>query len=321
LFVPALIAVFPQDIFYGVNREVFSAPFAGAALLLLALSLRRVARARVYLVAGAFTVGLTFLIDVPNAVLYLALLGTLIFWLRRAYKEGSFRRDLIVTSAAGLLAMSLPALWMARNYVWIGDITASRDKITALGWTLKPWASRWHHPLFSWDGAGYFLRELMKTYWRGEFLWHGKPLAAGFLDWFLVLASYSLMVAFVVYFLLQRRSTKDVQWWCDFIALSLVGSAFLFLALLSLQFDFGTCFYPSRAFPYFVSGRIISGTMLPFLVIFASAFARLASRVQKWVPPSIAMGSIVVFIGVTDILIKGTVVHSSFNLFSLLSLR
>ena len=61
--------------------------------------------------------------------------------------------------------------------------------------------------------------------------------------------------------------------------------------------------------------------MLPFLDIFASAFASLASRVQKWVPLSIAMGSIVVFIGVSDILIKGTVIHRSFNLFSLMSLR
>ena len=321
LFVPALIAVFPQDIFYGINREVFSAPFAGVALLLLALSLRRVARARVYLLGGALTVGLTFLIDVPNAVLYLAFLGTLIFWLWRAYKQGLLRSDAMVTGGAGLLAMSLPALWMARNYVSVGDITGSRDKIAALGWTLKPWASRWAHPLFSPEGTGYFLKELMKTYWRGEFLWHGKPMATPFLDWFLVLASYSLMVAFVVYFLIQRRSTKDVQWWCDFVAVSLVGSAFLFLALLSLRFDFGTCFYPSRAHPYFVSGRIISGTMLPFVIIVASASSRLASHIQKWVSPSIAMVSIVLFIGVSDILIKGTVVHSAFNLFSLLWLR
>lgn len=321
LFVAALLAVFPQDIFYGINREVFSAPFAGVALLLLALSLRRAARARVYLLAGAFTVGLTFLVDVPNAVMYLALLGTLIFWLKRASKEGSLRNGVMVTGAAGLLAMSLPALWMARNYVSVGDITASPDKIAALGWTLKPWSSLWQHPLFSWGGAGYFLRELMKTYWRGEFLWHGQPLAAGFLDWFLVVTTYSLIVAFVAHFLIRRRSTKDVQWWCDFVAFSLVGAAFLFLAVLSLRFDFGSCFYPSRARPYFVSGRIISGTVLPFLVMFASAFGRLASRIQKWVPPSIAMASVVLFIGVSDIVIKGTVIHSSFNLFSLLSLR
>jgi hypothetical protein len=243
------------------------------------------------------------------------------FWLKRASQQGSLRSDAMVTSGAALLAMSLPALWMARNYVFVGDITGSRDKIAALGWTLKPWASRWDHPLFSWQGTGYFLKELMKTYWRGEFLWHGKPLAATFLDWVLVLTSYSLMVAFVVYFLIQRRSTKDVQWWCDFVAVSLVGAAFLFLALLSLQFDFGTCFYPSRAHPYFVSGRIISGTVLPFLIIFASAFGRLTTRIQKWVPASIAMVSIVLFIGISDILIKGTVVQSSFNLFWLPWLR
>jgi hypothetical protein len=318
LFVPALIAVFPQDIFYGINREVFSAPFAALSLLLLALSLRRLAKARMYLLAGAFAVGLTFLIDVSNAVLYLALFAALVFWLNRGYRERSFRSDAIVAGAAGLSAITLPALWLARNYLYVGDITGSRDKIAALGWTLKPWADRWQHPLFSWQGTGYFFRELMKTYWRGEFLWHGKPLASSFLDWFFVLTTYGLIVAFVVYFLIQRRSSKDVQWWCDFVAVSLVAGAFLFLAVLSLPFDFGTCFYPSRAHPYFVSGRIISGTVLPFFIVFASAFEMLVSLIRKWVRPSIAMAAMVLFIGASDILLKGSVVHSSFNLFSLL---
>lgn len=321
LFVPALIAVFPQDIFYGVNREILSAPFAALSLLLLALSLRRIARAKAYLLAGAFMVSFTFLTDLPNAVLYLALLGVLIFWVKRAYKEDSFRNDATTTGTAALCAILLPALWMARNYLSLGDITASREKIAALGWTVKPWSSRWQHPLFSWRGAGYFLRELMKTYWRGEFLWHGKPLASPSFDWFVVLATYSLIVAFVVYFLIQRRSTRDIQWYCDLLAVGLLGSAFLFLAFLSLRFDFGSCFYPSRALPYFVSGRIISGTALPFFVIFASAFGKIASRVQKWVPTSIAMASLVLLIGVSDILIKAPVLHSPFNLFSLLSLR
>ena len=320
LFVPALLAVFPQDIFYGINREVFSAPFAALSLLLLVLSVRRSSKAAVYLLAGAFAVGGTFLIDAPNAVFYLALFGTLAFWLKRAYQEGSFRRDAIVISVAGLFAISLPALWMARNYRSLGDITASRDKIAALGWTLKPWSTRWHHPLFSWEGTGYFLRELMKTYWRGEFLWHAKPLASNILDWLAVLTTYSLIIAFVAYFLIRRRSTMDGQWWCDLAAVSLVGGAFLFLAVLSLQFDFGACFYPSRAYPYFVSGRIISGTALPFFVIFASAFGILASRIRKWVPPGVAMASVLLFIGASDILVKARVVHSSFNLFSLLRL-
>lgn len=45
----------------------------------------------------------------------------------------------------------------------------------------------------------------------------------------------------------------------------------LFLTGLPLRYDFGTCFYPSREFPYFTSGRLISG--IPFLVITASEIA------------------------------------------------
>jgi dihydroxyacetone kinase DhaKLM complex PTS-EIIA-like component DhaM len=61
--------------------------------------------------------------------------------------------------------------------------------------------------------------------------------------------------------------------------------------------------------------------MLPLVIIVASASSRLATQIQKLVSPSIAMVRIELFIGVSDNQIKGTVVHSAFNLFSLLWLR
>ncbi|MBI3876359.1 MAG: hypothetical protein HY300_10475 [Verrucomicrobia bacterium] len=44
--------------------------------------------------------------------------------------------------------------------------------------------------------------------------------------------------------------------------------AVLFLAALSLAFDFGNCPYPSRAHPFFTSGRLASGVMIPFALLY-----------------------------------------------------
>jgi hypothetical protein len=41
----------------------------------------------------------------------------------------------------------------------MGDLTGSRAKIEILGWTMKPRGQLFNHPLFSLDGASYFLGE------------------------------------------------------------------------------------------------------------------------------------------------------------------
>jgi hypothetical protein len=47
-----------------------------------------------------------------------------------------------------------------------------------------------------------------------------------------------------------------------------VAAAVGFVALLSVQYDFHDCVYPSRARPFFVSGRLLLGALVPFLLVF-----------------------------------------------------
>jgi hypothetical protein len=45
-----------------------------------------------------------------------------------------------------------------------------------------------------------------------------------------------------------------------------------------VKYDFQDCFYPSRALPYFVSGRLMLGMLVPFLILFACGLDRLMSQ-------------------------------------------
>jgi hypothetical protein len=41
-----------------------------------------------------------------------------------------------------------------------------------------------------------------------------------------------------------------------------------FLGFLSIIYDFHDCPYPSRGHPYFTSGRLMLGALIPFLLLF-----------------------------------------------------
>jgi hypothetical protein len=317
LAVPALLAVFPQDVFLGINREVLSAPLAALSLLLLFCSLRNRRFSHLYVLAGSLCIGLMFLTDVSNAVFFLALAGILAFRVWNAAPGQARTMESGWALLGTLIAAALPALWMMHNYLVFGDLTASREKIAALGWTVKPLSQIWSHPLFSWHGCAYFLDGLMKTYWRGEFLWHGQPMGLLATDRFFVFSSYLLIGVFVAYSLIRRPSPQPSQRLNDRLVILLLTASFLFLAGLSLQFDFGRCFYPSRAFPYFISGRIISGTLLPFAIIYMSGFEILLSRLRRWIPLEFALIALLLVVTISDFQTKAVLFHSAFNFFAL----
>jgi hypothetical protein len=79
LGVPALLAVFPQDVYFGLSRDVFSAPMSAIALLLMLMAVeeKEPKSSRLLITSGAF-VGLTFIDSVANSVLYFALAVS--FW-------------------------------------------------------------------------------------------------------------------------------------------------------------------------------------------------------------------------------------------------
>jgi len=320
--VPGLLAVFPQDVFFGVNRDILSPLLAALALLLLFRESEKEAHWQGNLIAGAALTGFAFLTDVSNFVLFGVVVSVLISVLRKTSASGESRFDFVTIGASLLAGMLGPVLWMARNRAVMGDFTGSQAKVAYLGWTIKPWAEIWQHPIFTLHGAGYFLREVLLKYWRGELVWQGIPMRSAVMDEFYLVSTVLLMAVFAASVvqrddLEERVSGQRLPGLTALVCFYLVFVSILFLAAISLPFDFHDCVYPSRQNPYFLSGRIISGTLLPFAVIYAGGFERLCRPLKRYIHPMVPFALICALIAGSEAVLRRDEFHSAFNFFSL----
>lgn len=319
LAIPGLLAVFPQDVFFGLSRDVLSPVMCAGALLAMAdVIVNRKGHYRSLLLAS-FLVGLTFLVEVSNFVLYGALAVCLWMWVRDSDLER--RRKILVVTSSAVLAFVLPFFWMARNFLVVGDLTGSRVKMRALDWTMKPFSEFFHHPLFSMHGLAYFLVELTRSFWRGEYVWHRMPMRSPIADALYLLSTAVLMLVFVAGLIRGWKTLPGVQKFAGPQSLFLVVASVLFLALISLPFDFNACPYPSRLYPYFVSGRIICGTLLPFSLIYASGLEMVSNLFRRWIPPAALLGCLMLFITVSEFQVRSVAFSSPYNFFALSGLR
>jgi hypothetical protein len=317
LAVPALISVFPQDVFFGMNRDVLSPLICAVALILMVDAIAEESVNDRSLLLGSLLAGLAFLTEVSNVVLYGALFGILWVWLHgssatRLRKFGFVWLCLVFASA-------LPAIWMYRNHIVMGDLTGSRAKMRHFGWTVRPVAEILHHPLFSWHGLSYFFLMLIKKFWRGEYVWHNLPMRSAAADWFYIATSVLMVISFVLAYALQQKTLSGLQKWVGLGAALLVAGFVLFLAAISIPFDFHEFDYPSRAYPYFVSGRIISGALLPFVLIYAIGLKEILKYFRKWVSPWSAIVTVMLGITVCEFLVRKAVFASPYNFFALVS--
>ena len=123
LGIPCILAVFPQDIFYCLSNDVFSAPFATLSLyLLLRLYRSETPRPGLALGAGlsAAAAVLTKFINPPLLVVVgiVACLKLVPAWWKKQPLVHLVPVVLLV-AAAGIPV----ACWLARNYVVFGDMT------------------------------------------------------------------------------------------------------------------------------------------------------------------------------------------------------
>jgi len=314
--VPTFLAVFPQDIFFGMNRDILSPLLTALALLLLFRTLKQGVGSGYGLFAGAFLVGISFLTEVSN-FLYFAVLAVVLYVLgTKAASSDDGARKATVIWIAGISALFLPMLWMLRNRLVLGDFTGSKAKTSQLGWTIKPWHDMLQHPIFSLTGINRFLADLIPVYWRGEYNWGGNPLKWGMADRFYVISSYFFIAIFALYLLRDSEVVDRLERLSAYVSLYLVLGSVLFLAAISLPYDFHQCFYPSRAYPYFVSGRIVNGSLLPFALIYLTGIEYLWRPIRKYVHPIFPVLAICVFIICAEISIRSPVFHSDFNFFA-----
>jgi len=226
--------------------------------------------------------------------------------------------------AAATLALILMILcagipigsWMLWSKAHFGDVAGSTTAIALLTWTRKPFADWWDHPIFSPRGLWTFWSELLARFWRGELMWQNRELSSRIADEFYATSSLFLLCAAMTGIRRHSGLSTFQRQALLFAAFTFIA-ALAFLALLSVQFDFGNCVYPSRAYPYFTSGRLIIGALIPFALLYAYGVTRLLRRAGNASLPLVVLAIIMLSVSISDVLVNYEVFASEHNWFHL----
>ena len=313
---PAFIALFPQRVFYSINNDVL-APFTfGLAFLMVWKTCvanpltPRLALETGLALAAAF---LTKISTLPLlAVAAILVISKGILAARQAGVAKTFPPILFLFGAAGL-PMAGWMLWCQTNF---GDPTGSAPKIHFLGWTDKPFAEWFQHPIFSASGFWFFVKGNLATFWQGEMLWHREPLAWPALDVFYTLFTAVLLLALVWFWWRQPAGFSEPQRIALGFSFACVVAMFAFFALLSVKYDFHDCFYPSREKPFFVSGRLMLGMLLPFLLLLTAGLDQVLGKFSLRVKFAVLAALLVLMLGM-EFAVNWPVFSSDYNWFHL----
>ena len=319
---PLLLAFIPQNVFYVMNNDVLS-PLCFGVLFLCVLQWLRTNEPGLLL--GAVTgvaIASTYLTKLSNlpliviaVVVILAKFGVIV---RRRPRAG------LIALAALLFCAAVPiGSWMVWLKLQFGDVTGSTAKIAFLDWTRKPFAEWWQHPIFKPHGLWVFWSDLIASFWRGEVEWHSRQF-----DWQIADRLYAVsslvFIAAAVLGLRKQFALSTFQRQAIAVAIVTVAGGIAFLGLLSIQFDFGSCVHPSRSHPYFTSGRLLSGALIPFALVYVyglRSLCRIAAPIlprMLWfdtVLPLLVIAAIVVFTEASEIVINRPVFASEHNWF------
>ncbi|MFZ1074499.1 MAG: DUF2142 domain-containing protein [Verrucomicrobiia bacterium] len=312
--VPALIAFMPQTAFYSIQNDVLSPVCFGAAFILL---LRWLQSGRPGVRLGMFAglaLAATFLTKISNLpLLAVAALAVLLkTWQLFRNEDLRVVRPTVLSLAA---CAGLPVvLWLAWCKFIFGDFTGSEAKIKFLGWTHKPFAAWWHHPIFTFHGFWVFLSGNLATLWQGEFMWHRKPLGIHGVDSFYAVMSVGLLAMTLVALFQRPAPTTTPQSQALWFAVVCCAAVLAFFGFLSIIYDFHDCFYPSREHPYFTSGRLLLGALIPFLLLFVFGLDRTLSRFSNQAKFFMLTG-IILFMLASEISIDWPIFPDPYNWF------
>jgi hypothetical protein len=317
LSVPLLLAIWPQSSFYSIQSDSLSPLFFGIAFIGLLKILEAELPSLPLAIWTGFALAATCLAKTTNIALLLVA-GTVLILKIWNLTERRRSRPVLVSLAVLSVSAAVPiALWFAWNYHTFGDLTASASKIEFLGWTRKPVSNWLPHPIFSLDGMKEFWPELIASFWRGEFIWHGKRLASPLSDaFFWISSTLAIGVAVISLFpgLTKLSAFQRESLWLAFLTFAVLV---FFVALLSMAFDFGLCPYPSREHPFFTSGRLFSAAAVPFFLLYSYALDRVFSWVSRMWLRVIMFGGIVLFIVASQLTVNWPALSSRYNFFHL----
>jgi hypothetical protein len=313
LAVPLLLAFFPQDCCYAIQSDTLSPLCFGAAFLGLARLFQSEAPSPLLGALTGLALAAAWLVKITNlpvvAVAFLAVI--LLSWNRAG--TGKWRAS-APSLALLLLCAALPVggwgLWSLHAF---GDPSGSSSKIHALGWIAKPFPDWWRHPLFSPSGFLTFWSELLASFWRGEFVWGRHRLAIFAVDLFYWLSSLLLPGVAVAGLLWKRSSLAAPQRRLLWLCFASFAASVAFLGLASVAFDFRHCVYPSPDHPYFTSGRLLCGALIPFFLLYARGLDLALSPLKSGAARTAALGAIVLLMALSECILSLPAFGSLYN--------
>ena len=313
LGVPALIAFLPQTTFYSVQNDTLSPLCFGAAFILLLKWLQAdVPNIRLGIAAG-LALAATYLAKISNAPLLAASAAIVLWQIWRWKKAGKLRASFPALASLFFCAALPIAAWLAWCKYNFGDLTGTAAKVQFLGWTHKSFAEWWSHPIFTPHGLWTFISGLLATFWQGEMMWHRLPLALPSVDLIYAILSVGLIAVALVPRFKNADGPQCRALWFGFFALA---AAAAFLGFLSVIYDFQDCFYPSRAHPYFTSGRLMLGALIPFMLLFVYGLDRVLNRFGS--PAKfLALGAMILFMLISEIITDWRIFPNPYNWFHL----
>ena len=310
--VPLLLALWSQTTFYSITSDSLS-PLSFGICFVGVVTLFNAKRPGFWLGAWiGVSLATTCLTKTANLPLVLIVFLAVLL---HVLKSQLPTKERSLTLAGFLVSAAIPlAIWFEWNRHQFGDLTATQSKIELLGWTRKPLREWWSHPVLTFQGAGEFWSQLIASFWRGEFIWHGHRLAWPVADSFYWMTSTAALIFAVTILFTQKHNQANKR-----AVLLLATASFLiligFMLLLSIRFDFHSSPYPSREHPFFVSGRLLSAAAIPFFLVYGFAFERLVTAFKtNWTRP-VALGAMIVFLILAQLITNWPTFSSQYNFF------
>lgn len=312
---PAFVALLPQTAFYSINNDILSPLTFGAAFLLL-LKFLETPSPRLAAATG-LALAATFLTKISNLPLVIVAAIFIGFRCAQMFRAGKIHTTVPSLAALALCAGLPTAAWLAWCKINFGDFTGAAAKIQFLGWTHQPFAAWWSHPIFTPTGAWTFISGLLATFWQGEFLWHRQPLGWPAANIIFVVASL-VFIGLALWSLWRRSQTTTpvAQRTALWFGLACFTATIGFLGFLSIIYDFQDCFYPSRAHPYFTSGRLLLGALIPFLLLFTFGLDRALGKCRNAIKFSV-LALLLIAMLVAETALDWNIFSSEYNWFHL----
>jgi hypothetical protein len=316
--VPLLAAVFPQDTLFYVTPDALSPLLGGLCLALsMRLAMRPESGGFVYAAAG-LALAAALLTKFTNAALWAAAAAASAHAL--AHAEGGalagLRRFGGRLGLQWTLALAPVLWWCGRSLRLYGDPTGSVLKAERLGWGRKPLSDWLDNPIFTPSGFFDFATSLVPTFWRGELAWHRTDLVLPSMDAVYTLSTFVLLVLALV----GLRGRDPGRFLSEGLAWIGLATAIALLILLSLPFVFDATTNPTASRPYFTQGRLISGVLLPFLLVYVRglevASSRLPAPVGRWLGWATLL-SLALATSISELALAWPVFGSEYNLFHL----